>query len=97
MIKQTFLTVFVLLACFLALMEGLPSMPRARDRCFCKGLRNSVNRNLITKTEYYRPSSTCSQEELIVTLRKGQRFCVNLNGEQGRQMKQNLMNNHQTK
>ncbi|XP_034287006.1 growth-regulated alpha protein-like [Pantherophis guttatus] len=95
MLKQTFLTVLVLLACWVALMEGIPSA--GRERCLCKGLRNSVQKNRIVKTEYHRPSTTCSREEVIVTLRNNQRLCLNLNGDQGREIKKDILNRMKAK
>ncbi|XP_032080535.1 C-X-C motif chemokine 11 isoform X2 [Thamnophis elegans] len=85
MSKQVFFTVLVL-ACCVALIQGLPTSPR--ERCFCKrsGMQ-FVNMDRVAKVEYHRSSSSCGQEELLVFLRNNRRRCLNLNGDQGRRIK----------
>ncbi|XP_034287005.1 growth-regulated alpha protein-like [Pantherophis guttatus] len=90
MLKQTFLTVLVLLACWVALMEGLQTS--SHDRCSCKGSRmSSVIMNRVAKIEFYMRGSTCSQDELIVIFRNGQKRCLNLDEDQGRRIHQAIM------
>ncbi|XP_058049404.1 C-X-C motif chemokine 11 [Ahaetulla prasina] len=88
--RQGFFTVFVLLACCVALMQGLPTS--RRERCFCKrpGVL-SVNMDRVEKVEYYKSTSSCGQEELLVFLRNQRRRCLNLNGDQGRRIKLAIM------
>uniref|UniRef100_A0A8C7E5C2 Chemokine interleukin-8-like domain-containing protein n=1 Tax=Naja naja TaxID=35670 RepID=A0A8C7E5C2_NAJNA len=89
MTKQAFFTVLVLLACCVALIQGLPTS--SRERCLCRrsGML-SVNMDRVIKVEYHRSTISCGQEELLVVLRNKQR-CVNLNGDQGRRIKQAIM------
>ncbi|XP_032080119.1 C-X-C motif chemokine 2-like [Thamnophis elegans] len=94
--KQAFFTILVLLACCVALMPG---MPTSRGRCSCRTWRNYVNEKRIVteKSVYHEPSGLCSQEELIVTLRDNRRVCLNLNKDQGRRIKEGLLNKNKTK
>ncbi|KAM3832212.1 C-X-C motif chemokine 11-6-like [Vipera latastei] len=96
MLKQTFLAVLVLLACFVALMKGLPTS--SRERCLCKRAGVvSVNMDRVASVEYYQPSSSCGREELLVILKNRRRRCMNLNEEQGRAIKEAIMKNSNVK
>ncbi|XP_070612637.1 C-X-C motif chemokine 11-1-like [Erythrolamprus reginae] len=96
MLKQTILTVLVLLACWVALMQGLPTS--GRERCFCRrsGVP-AVNMDRVMKVEYYKSTSSCGQEELLVFLRNNRRRCLNINGEQGRRIKLAIMEKNSSK
>ncbi|XP_070612639.1 C-X-C motif chemokine 11 [Erythrolamprus reginae] len=85
MLKQTFLAVLVLLACWVALMEGLPTSVRGQCLCSGPGMR-FVNRDRVTKIEHHKPTSRCGQEELVVTV-ENRKQCVNINEKQGRRIK----------
>ncbi|ETE59262.1 C-X-C motif chemokine 11, partial [Ophiophagus hannah] len=60
-----------------------------RERCLCKrsGML-SVNMERVTKVEYHRSTSSCGQEELLVMFRNRRKRCLNLNGDQGKIIKQ---------
>ncbi|XP_026573006.1 growth-regulated alpha protein-like [Pseudonaja textilis] len=87
MIKPTFCVFFVLLACCVVLMQGLPTT----NKCLCREGMLSVNMGRVAKIEYYRPTSSCDQEELLVTFKNGQKLCLNVKGDQGRRIKEAIM------
>ncbi|XP_034287008.1 C-X-C motif chemokine 11-6-like [Pantherophis guttatus] len=90
MIKPTFLIFLVLLACCVALLPEQSTS--GREHCLCKrGGMLSVNMERVAKFEYHRPTSSCVYEELIVIFRNGQKRCLNLDGDQGRIIKQKIM------
>ncbi|XP_039206277.1 C-X-C motif chemokine 11-like [Crotalus tigris] len=95
MLRKSFLTVLVLLACCVALMQGMPSF--RRERCLCTSWEESVRKNLMATAQYYKPHSRCSQEELIVTLRNKQKLCLNPNGKQGRTIKEGIIKKNNAK
>ncbi|XP_070804919.1 C-X-C motif chemokine 11-like [Pituophis catenifer annectens] len=90
MTQQAFFTVLVLLVCCGALIQGLPTS--SRERCLCKrsGML-SVNMERVVKVEYHKSTTSCGHEELLVFLRNNRRRCLNLNGDQGRRIKQAIM------
>ncbi|XP_026532259.1 C-X-C motif chemokine 11 [Notechis scutatus] len=90
MTKQAFFTVLVFLACCAALIQGLPTSHRERCLCRRSGML-FVNMDRVTKVEYHKSTSSCGQEELLVILRNSRKRCVNLNGDQGRRIKQAIM------
>ncbi|XP_015675664.1 C-X-C motif chemokine 11 [Protobothrops mucrosquamatus] len=95
MLRQSFLAVLVLLACCVALMQGMPAF--SRERCLCNRWNESVRKNLMATAQYYEPNSRCSQGELIVTLRNKRTLCLNPNGEQGRRIKEEIMKQNNAK
>uniref|UniRef100_A0A1W7RII1 C-X-C motif chemokine 11-like protein n=1 Tax=Agkistrodon contortrix contortrix TaxID=8713 RepID=A0A1W7RII1_AGKCO len=96
MLKQAFLAVLLLLACCVALMQGLPTS--SRERCLCKrpGML-SVRMDRVATVEYHQSSGSCGREELLVTLKNSRRRCLNLNGEQGRTIKEAIMKKRNVK
>ncbi|XP_066488299.1 C-X-C motif chemokine 11 [Tiliqua scincoides] len=91
MLRKSFLVILLLVLC--TVIQGMPTF-NSRGRCLCRGTGYMaiVNPRRIAGVEYHRPSSSCDQEELVVTFkRNGQKRCLNLSLNQGKKIKEAIM------
>ncbi|XP_060764077.1 C-X-C motif chemokine 3-like [Neoarius graeffei] len=61
---------------------------RETERCLCQKtkLQKRVKHALVATLEVFPPSASCSYTDIIITLKKGRRFCLDPNGKQGRRI-----------
>ncbi|CAI5784820.1 C-X-C motif chemokine 11 [Podarcis lilfordi] len=92
MIQKSCLVILILVLCT-ALIQGMPTTSRGRCLCRTKGMMlSSVPIQRVAEVEFHRPSSSCDQEELVVTFKRNERKrCLNINLEQGRRIKEAIM------
>ncbi|XP_044285625.1 C-X-C motif chemokine 11 [Varanus komodoensis] len=90
MIKKSILAILIFLLCT-ALIQGMPTS--GRGRCLCHGRSVTLVRmSNVAKVEFHPPSSSCDQEELIVYFkRNGKRRCLDVNMDQGRRIREEIM------
>ncbi|XP_026885396.1 chemokine (C-X-C motif) ligand 20 [Electrophorus electricus] len=74
-----FLIIFGVTATLCAGSVGGPA-----ERCLCAGtLVPTVKQRNIGKMETFLPSPSCSKTELVITLKRGKRVCLDPDGKQG--------------
>ncbi|KAF7687459.1 C-X-C motif chemokine 9-like [Silurus meridionalis] len=58
------------------------------ERCLCQktNLQKRVKLQLVETVQVFNPSASCSYTEMIITLRNGRKFCLDLIGRQGRRI-----------
>ncbi|XP_053466605.1 C-X-C motif chemokine 9-like [Ictalurus furcatus] len=57
----------------------------ATERCSCQKtkLQKSVKPELVDRIEVFHPSASCSYTDIIITSKRGRKFCLDPNGKQG--------------
>ncbi|KAK3538774.1 hypothetical protein QTP86_015902 [Hemibagrus guttatus] len=73
---------FIIFALTAMLCEGL--IDGKAERCFCQKKTQEMVRPALVKTlEIFPPSASCAKTEIILTLKKGTKVCLNPDGNQG--------------
>uniref|UniRef100_A0A3B1IG02 C-X-C motif chemokine 11-like n=1 Tax=Astyanax mexicanus TaxID=7994 RepID=A0A3B1IG02_ASTMX len=68
------------------------------ERCLCKGkLAKRVKPQEIKKIELFHMSASCPKTEILITHKKGKKFCLDPNGKQGMKVLQSKMRLHREK
>ncbi|XP_017307331.1 C-X-C motif chemokine 9 [Ictalurus punctatus] len=57
----------------------------ATERCSCQKtkLQKSIMPELVDRIEVFHPSASCSYTDIIITSKRGRKFCLDPNGKQG--------------